>query len=624
MLLARNGRPAFASSKKYPYLKWAREVGTVALIGLSTPCLASDPISISSPDGKVVARISDDDRGLSYTVSVDGKTVLEPSQVRLQSDGQVFGNQATLGVPVSRTVHETYPFFGSKREAVNSAREVTIPLSSGGTNYFLDVHVADDGVGVRLRLPAKTGRKIEADLSTWRLPNDPQVWATTYDPGYEHPYKAATLGTLGTEAYGLPFTAKVGDAYVTLSEAALVDYSDLGFKRDGNTLAGFLPLDAKGWTTDAAVVQPWRVTIVARSLTALVNTTLIQNLNPPADPSLAHAAWIKPGRSAWQWMAVGAPKFDDQHQWIDRTKALGFEYYLVDEGWSDWKDPWASLKSVAAYGKSNGVKIWLWVHSREVKDPEARRAYFRQAVASGVVGVKIDFPEGANHWWSTWYRDTLRDAAASHLLVDFHGAVRPTGMERTWPNELTREGIRGHEYHITRYHRRLDADHDEILPFTRYVIGHGDYTPTVFNTKELQGNSWAHELAQAVVFTSPFLCFGGDPADYIANPAHDVISALPATWDETLVLPGSEPGKIAGFARRRGNEWFVGILNGADATTLDVDLSFLGRGRWKLTQLMDSNDRPDAYDRREASAGPATVLHIPMRARGGFVALLKR
>ncbi len=583
------------------------------------------PLVFTSPNGHLTAEISDAGGALHYAVSLDGKQVLAPSTVSIKSDGVVFGTQATLGKPQVHEVRETYAFFGGKSKAVNNARVVSIPLSTNGEKYDLDVHVADDGVGVRLRLPAKHDRRVVADLSTWKLPGDPVVWATTYDPGYERPYRTASLSALGAESYGLPLTAKVGDVYVAFSEAALIDYSDLAIKRqDDGTLAGYLPFDWKGWRTDREVVQPWRVTIVARSLTGLVNTTLIQNLNPPVDPSLANADWIVPGRSAWQWMAVGAPELEDQHQWVDRTKALGFEYYLVDEGWSEWPDAWAALKAVCDYAKTKGVKVWLWAHSREVADPEVRKAYFKRAAEIGIVGVKVDFPEPANHWWSTWYRDATRDAAADKLLIDFHGAVKPTGMERTWPNELTREAIRGHEYHITRYNRLLEPQHDTILPFTRYVVGHADYTPTVFEPKELQGNTWAHELAQAVVFTSPFLCFGGNPADYIANPARDLISALPATWDETLVLPGSEPGKIAAFARRRSDQWFVGVLNGADAANLEIALKFLGPGHWRATRLGDVQGKPDAWDRHDEQITSHSSFQLSMVPGGGFVAWIRK
>ena len=168
----------------------------------------------------------------------------------------------------------------------------------------------------------------------------------------------------------------------------------------------------------------------------------------------------------------------------------------------------------------------------------------------GAVGVKIDFQPEANVRWVNWYEETLRDAAARKLMIDFHGANKPVGLERTWPNEITRESIRGHEYQILRYRRTLPPSHDTILPFTRFVIGPGDYTPTVFNPKELRGYTWPRELAQAIVFTSPFLCYADHPTNYLNNPAVDVMKAIPSTWDETVVLPGSEIGKCAAFARR--------------------------------------------------------------------------
>ncbi len=593
---------------------------------LASPAPAhATPFTVSSPDGRLRAEVGETGGAIYYTVSLDGHPVLAPSAPGIRSDGRHYGADAALQQPAIREVDESYPFLGAKSTARNRARVATFPVTSHGETYALEVHVADDGVGVRLRLPAKPGRRVEADVSTWSLPGDPVVWATTHDPAYEHSYRTTRLSALDAAAYGLPLTARVDGRYVTLTEAALKDYGDLAFRRrsDG-ALAGFLPHDAQGWTTDAEVVQPWRVAIVARDLTTLVNSTLVQNLNPPADPALLSADWIRPGRSTWQWMAVGAPKFDDQRRWVDWTKELGYEYYLVDDGWKNWPDNWASLKSVCDHARGQGIKIWLWVHSNEVKDPEARRAYFQRAVEAGVVGVKIDFPPPTNREWATWYHDTARDAAAARLLVNFHGATKPTGMERTWPNELAREAVRGHEWHMTRYRRVLEPAHDTILPFTRYVIGHGDYTPVVLDPKELQGNTWAHELAQAVVFTAPFLCLGGHPRDHVANPAKDLISALPAVWDETRVLPGSEPGKIATFARRHGKRWFVAILNGVDATEIGIALDFLGPGSWRADLLGDAEARPDAWDRSSRDVKAGDILRLRLAARGGFVALIQQ
>jgi alpha-glucosidase len=262
------------------------------------------------------------------------------------------------------------------------------------------------------------------------------------------------------------------------------------------------------------------------------------------------------------------------------------------------------------------------VHSRFVREPQARKEFFRKAVEAGVVGVKIDFPPQCNRTVANWYFETAKDAADAHLMVDFHGANKPSGMDRTWPNVITREGVRGHEYQITRYHRVPQPDHDVILPFTRYIAGPGDYTPTVFTTSELMGNTWSHELAQAIVFTSPFLCFGGHPQSYLENPARDVLTAIPPAWDETRVLNGSEPGKVVAEARRTGKQWFIAVMNGADATTLEIPLDFLGPGTWSAIQLRDAKGRPDAWDRQEGQVTSRDRIELHITARGGFVGWL--
>jgi len=592
----------------------------VSVAPLASQTRTARPIIVSSPDGRMRAELNAADGLLRYRVVVDGKQVLAPSTIGIEADDVEFGQDVTLGSAHFRKVDEHYRFFGAHAEAVDRANEVTIPAQSHGQSYFVDVHVANDGVGVRLRLPAKTGRRVQADRSTWMIEGNPTVWAAKLDNSYESAYHQTTLKQLGTGNIGFPLTARVGQVYVALTEALVKDYGDLAVKlgRSG-ALEGQLYADPKGWTTDKEVVQPWRVTIVARNLTDLVNTTLVENLNPPASAALAKADWIKPGRSAWQWLASGDPIEPEQHEWIDWTSQLKFEYYLIDEGWEKWPDSWQAIASDVAYAKTKNVKIWIWVHSRTVWDPQERREYFRKAVEAGVVGIKIDFPPPASREVANWYFDTAKDAADMHLMVDFHGANKPSGMDRTWPNVITREGVRGHEYQITRYHRVPQPDHDVILPFTRYVAGPGDYTPTVFAESELMGNTWAHELAQSVIFTSPFLCFGGHPQSYLENPARDVLTAISPVWDETRVLTGSEPGKVVAEARRSGKQWFIAVINGGEATTLDIPLDFLGTGSWKSTQLRDAKDKPNAWNRQDGKATRNDHIRLEIAARGGFV-----
>ena len=586
----------------------------------------SAAVTVKSPDGKVVVSVTDDG-GLNYSVKFDGREVVAKSRFGIVADGVDLGAEVKLGKSSSHKISESYSMFGGHQKALNECRETTVAVqSAGGAIYDLDVRAYADGVALRTRLPAKAGRKINDEATEWKLPGNPLAWYQIDSWGYEGIFQGDRLDALPPgKKVALPITFSLpGGGYALVTEANLLNYSDLGVQVSADhSLRADFHASPNGWTTDDAVVQPWRVTLLARDLNALVNSDLIRNLCPAAPPELAKAEWIQPGRSSWQWWSSGDPVYSEQHQWVDWTKQLGFEYYLVDEGWRNWKadgmDNWECLKEVCDYAKTQGVKIWIWVNSNEVPTPARRTNLLDRAVAVGAVGVKIDFEPQPNVQWVNWYDETLRDAAARHLIIDFHGANKPIGRERTWPNEITRESIRGHEYHILRYHRTLPPAHDTILPFTRFVIGPGDYTPTVFNPKELRGYTWARELAQTIVFTSPFLCYADHPTNYLNNPALDVLKAIPSTWDETIVLPGSEIGKCAAFARRQGDTWFIGVINGAEATTLDLPLDFLKRGKYQMIQLGDMPDRGDGWQREEKTVTRKDQVKLSVRPSGGCV-----
>jgi alpha-glucosidase len=592
----------------------------------------SAEVTVKSPDGKVVITVTDES-GLSYSAFLDGREVVNKSRFGIFADGVDLGADARLGKTDSRKIRESYSMFGGHSEALNNCRETTIAVRSGSEAYELDVRAYNDGVALRARLAAKRGRNINGESTEWKLAGNPMAWLQTDPVNYEGIFQNSSVNDISDgKKIPLPITFSLSDGgYALVTEANLVNYTDLDLQAATNhSLRAYFhaPSNRNGWTTDDAVVQPWRVTLLARDLNALVNSDLIRNLCPSPSQEMTKAKWIQSGRSSWQWWSSGGPVYSEQHQWVDWTKDLGFEYYLVDEGWRSWKaegkDNWECLREVCDYAKSRGVKIWLWVNSNELPDAARRTNILDHAVAVGAVGVKIDFQPEANVRWVNWYDETLRDAAARKLMVDFHGANKPVGRERTWPNELTRESIRGHEYHILRYRRTLPPEHDCILPFTRFVIGAGDYTPTVFNPKELRGYTWARELAQAIVFTSPFLCYADHPTNYLNNAALDVMKAIPSVWDETIVLPGSDIGKCVAFARRNGKIWFIGVMNGPEATTLDLPLIFLGRGSFKMIQLGDAPDRDDAWQREEKTVKKSDRVQLSLRPGGGRVIQLNQ
>jgi alpha-glucosidase len=231
---------------------------------------------------------------------------------------------------------------------------------------------------------------------------------------------------------------------------------------------------------------------------------------------------------------------------------------------------------------------------------------------TGVAGVKIDFFDHEHKDVIDLYEMILKLAAEYKLIVDFHGANKPTGQERTWPNELGLEGIRGMEMGAPY------ALHEVTLPFTRMLAGLADYTPTHFSGRRLADTTWAHQVANAILLPAPLLVFAAHPANLLANPTVDMVKSIPSVWDETVVLPVSQIGDVAAFARRKGDTWFLAVNNGPVAKTVRVDLSFLGQGSYKSMLIRDCGEAA-AVKIEHLTARSGDGLYIDLRSGGGFV-----
>ena len=507
---------------------------------------------------------------------------------------------------------------------------------NGEVTCEVERKVFSDGEAVRYVLP-KGERRIRREVTVWMLPEDAKVWYQEYKGGYEEPYSSSLVRDIpdGT-VMSFPVTARLADGtYRLITEANVVGYTDSAAKYFGRGRLGvFYVNDQDGFTQTAAKgtvipdTTPWRVMLVAKDLQTLATSDIVRRLCPDPSPEVAAKAakFVRPGRSVWHWLPAGAPKYDEQKEWYDRTRSLGFEYYLVDGGWNDWcdgdMDQWECLRKWIDYGKSIGVESFVWVDSKEVSTAGERRAYLMKVRECGAVGIKIDFVPRPSCSQMAWYEETLADTLDFSLMTDFHGCVKPSGRERTWPHEVAREAIRGHEWHITRYSRVLPSEHDCILPFNRLVQGLADYTPVVFEKKELQGYSWARELAQGVVFSAPFLCFGDYPKNYLENPAVELIKALPPIYDEVRVLPGSEIGECSAFAKRKGRNWFIAVENGARERRMTIVFDFLCDGKCKLLGFADAEDRPDGYRIDRRIVGGGDKVELTLRPCGGYCALL--
>lgn len=601
---------------------------------LSSCNLSGDTVKVWSPDGKLCASffVVGNDRRLLYEISYDGENIINPSTFGIIKDSVNLGKLVKLGQPIQELKQDYFPIFGNHSEVNLKYVEMKLPVSCMDEKYELIVRIYNTGVAIRSNLFNKDTGFISGEDFEWALQDDAVIWFQTECHGYEGLFTHARLDTLQEEqVLALPVTAKLkNNQYLLLTEADVIDYSDMALKVSSrHTFQSFFHANPEGWHGKENQKQPWRVVLVANDLNELVNNDIIYSLASPTQIDLKKESWIRPGRATWQWWSSGEPILSEQKQWLDWTAALGFEYYLIDDGWKMWKkgnlNAWQCLKEVVDEANKKGIGVWLWVHSNEVDTSEKRIAYFEKVKQAGVVGIKIDFMPPASVKWINWYDETLRDALVYKLMVDFHGAVKPSGRNRTWPHEMTREAVRGHEWHILRYQRSLSASHDCILPFNRYVQGFADYTPTVLNPEELRGFTWSREIAQAVIFTSPFLCYADCPDFYLRSEALDLIKQIPSVWDETRVLSGSEIGECAIFARRKGDIWFLAAMNGMSDRNVKINFSFLKRNeKYKLDLFEDAIDRDDAFIRNTKMISFGDNVELSLRSKGGFVGILQQ
>ena len=488
-------------------------------------------------------------------------------------------------------------------------------------------------------------KRIDKELTSWALPDDVEevAWTEfTFDyEGYSHvtPLDSVPEG----KTLAPPLTVKTPSGYLAFTEADNEAFPDMTFMREGRAFKAYFPASADGWNLtrvadesskildgryEGYLVSPWRSVVMADDLNQLVNSDLVTNLCPAPKEGMDFS-WVKPGRCMWHWWSVGAPKYEDQKAWFDAAKQMGWEYYLIDEGWSWWKQegrsPWDMLAEVIAYGKSQGVKSIVWVNSAEMRHAPERRAYLERVKVIGAAGIKIDFIPRATTEVMQWYMGAMQDCAELGLLLNLHGSVKPTGLSRTYPNDITREAVRGNEYQIRRYGRVLPQAHYVSLPFTRLLAGPADLTPVTLNPEEIAvgGYSWAHEMSQAIVFLSPVLHFSDHYSYYLESPMRDLLSAVPTIWDETLVLPCTEMGKVVAYARRKGNDWWIGVMNGDQPREISISLDFL-KGKGKAALVYDDDTRLDGVKREDRNVSPQETLRMKLRPGGGFVARISK
>jgi alpha-glucosidase len=642
----------------------------VSLTFLSLAAFASaqpptNMLSVTSPNGALTMKLAPGDR-LEYTVEFRGNPVFQDSLLGLKLEGQPLlgpGMKAASSKPGQADETYTIPV-GKTRTVRDHYNSQQIEMQDAkGRRLQLEMRAYDDGVAFRMIVPDQPGLKhvrLERELTEFNFTKD----ATTYplilegfQSSYEDEYQLRQVSGLHKDwLIGLPFLANVpGVAWVGITEADIENYAGMYLQKGQERFAVRAQLSPRidnaaiAVEADTPVTTPWRVLMIADDPGRLVESNIVLNLNPPS--KIADPSWIKAGKTSWDWWSGDYAENVDfkpgmntatMKHYIDFSSASGFPYMLIDAGWAlanrkspdDYAavaditkvDPNIDMPELLRYAKQKNVKVWLWSHWTSV-DKYMDQAFplFEQW---GIAGVKIDFMQRDDQQMVAWYRHVVDLAAQHHLMIDFHGAFKPDGLRRTYPNLITREGVMGKEY--LKWSARTSPIHNTTLPFTRMLAGPLDYTPGAFgnatretfiprNSQPMGLGTRAHELALYVVLESPLQMVSDYPEHYAGQHDFEFIKQVPATWDAVRVISGRPMENIT-VARRSGNDWYVGSITNWEARTVHVPLDFLSEGKYTAEIYADA---PDAGTKAThttfttQTVDKSTVLEVKMASGGG-------
>lgn len=637
----------------FPNRRVGLEMAALLLIPLAAQ--GAESFTLTSPEKRVRATVSIHGHELFYRMDLAGKSMLEDARLGVTVDGADLGFGVKDLHPGEITEHkESYHLNGDDSLLNSHDNRVTVAVERDGEPLVIELRAFDAGIGFRYIVPGKEARRVSGEATSWKLPSQTRIWFRTNEHGdYTGRAENASVGSLpvGKEVVG-PLLAELpgGAGYVGITEADPWNYSGLSYRFDSAENIGARFKYDTEWTVNGGSTTPWRVVMVGADLNSVMQgRQLVTHLSPAPDPKLypqgSETSWIKPGRSAWSWLdpharARGGVTVEHQKRFIDMAAELGFEYNTVDDGWEMWPDKWKTLADLAAYAKSKNVKLVAWKDTADgdrVPDPADNyanlRGFLDKCRDAGLAGIKIDFlwgnpliGEGTKTL--AFMPVVYRMCAERHLTVNFHGSVKPTGQARTWPNAITQEPVLGMEAGAA----PADAS---IVAFLCGLSGYCDYTPGLFapgENPELRGKStWAHQLALGIMFCSPVTHWASGPElTAAAFPAGSIQRAIyqsiPSTWDETVILDVSKPGSIAAFARRKGKDWYVGIINGNENESVSLDavsLPFLGERIHHAVWLGDGA-KPDEFQAGKSKGLSASKpLGVKMNPGGGYLAILR-
>ncbi len=647
------------------------------LCSLQAPGQKQKLVELRSPDGNLFFSFQLLHGQATYQVAFKGKIILDKSALDLEfADGVLIKSNSQLNKPMFREAIEDYELVVGKSRRVHARyKEVTIPIQQAAPTLRLInlvVRMFDDGLAFRYEFPGQEGWKSFAlvdEHTTFNLVGNPEVhtlFLPEYTTSHEGLYTTIPFRQVKEDTLmDLPSLFEFpGPVFLAITEAALKDYAGMYLSKHKDVLTSKLsPLpNQKGIKVNGTLPfrSPWRVLMISDRVGALMESNIITSLNEPS--KMKDVSWIHPGKSTWSWwnghvvpdtLKGAGMNFVTAQYYIDFCSRHGIDYHSVtDYGEHQWyvddgtglmpgphsdvtsPVPGLNMQQICDYAKGKGVGIRVWVHWAALY-PKLDAA-FALYEKWGIRGMMVDFMDRDDQEMVNIQTEILQKAAAHHLHIQFHGAYKPTGLSRTYPNEFTREGTLNYEANKWD-DKGISPDHDINIPFTRMLAGSTDYHLGGFRAvpkeqfkaqfaKPLVLGTRCHMLAMYVVLENelPLVC--DYPAAYEGEPGFEFIVDVPATWDETRVL-SAKVGEYVIIARRRNEDWYVGAITNHDPRELSVPLTFLRDGKYRLDLYTDGPDvteNPNHLTKQTKEVTHGELISLQVAGGGGAVMRLKK
>ena len=627
---------------------------------------------VTSPDGAVTVTVGVKDHRPFYTVDYQGRTFVAPSHLGFRLDDEELGANMTMGKVGRSSKDETWTQpWGENETARNHYNELTVDYREH-TGRLMQVvfRVFNDGFGFRYNLPSQDKRKeycIQDELTEITLAHDAKAWSiqSNHTAYFEGIYTADLLSKKDTVCTPLTIEYEK-DLFLAIHEAALEDYASINLTpRSGDDGSVRLLTALTPWRNGVKVYakgelkSPWRTMIISKTAGGLLTSDLMLNLNEPS--RIEDTSWIEPGRyigiwwsihkkqNTWEMGPTHGATTENVKRYMDFAARHGFSGVLA-EGWNPgWGQgekisylesyPDFDIEEVCRYGQSKGVRFIghteTWGNATLLENQmEEAFSWFEKlgirAVKTGYVGHYFDGKELAKSQYGIrHYRRVIECAAKHHIMIDNHEPAMPTGIQRTWPNLMTQEGVRGQEYNAWDRRGGNPPAHTVTLPFTRGLAGPTDFTPAIFNFSEIVKGTHPHstlakQLGEFVVIYSPLQMAADAIENYEGQPALSFIENCPTTWSKTLV-PNGEIGKYITIARkaRHDDSWFIGSITNEEARNIDIALDFLDEGATYRAMIYEDGPEADyehnPYEMtiRQVSVIQGDTLHLRLARSGG-------